>query len=311
MLSWVANLKAQLEAGTYRSKGFNRFTICERGKMRRIQSIHISERTVQKCLVRYCLRPLIMPKLIPDNCATLPGKGTEYALSRLKEHLRWWYARHGRDGCVLTMDYHNYFASIDHRILKADLKSLDMDDRLFELAAYFIDCFDGDFGLGLGSEISQVCAVYYASRIDHLAKDRLGFHCYGRYMDDSYLIADRSTCEAALEAITSMSADMGLQLNTKATRITPLNQGFRYLKKRIMITETGRIVMRLQRDNIRRERQRVVKNELMVAAGEMSRESADQSWQSWRSYATRYDARTTLATMDEHRREAVAISTRN
>ena len=130
-------------------------------------------------------------------------------------------------------------------------------------------------------------------------------------MDDSYLIADRATCESALEAITAMSAAMGLPLNTKATRITPLNQGFRYLKKRIMITETGRIVMRLQRDNIRRERQRVVKNELMVASGEMSRESADQSWQSWRSYATRYDARTTLATMDEHRREATAISTGN
>lgn len=297
MLSWVANLKAQLEAGTYRSKGFNRFTICERGKMRRIQSIHISERTVQKCLVRYCLRPLIIPKLIPDNCATLPGKGTEYALSRLKEHLRWWYARHGRDGCVLTMDYHNYFASIDHGILKADLKSLDMDDRLFELAAYFIDCFDGDFGLGLGSEISQVCAVYYASRIDHLAKDRLGFHCYGRYMDDSYLIGGRDDVSEALYLIRMESDALGLELNERATLIRPLTHGFHYLKKRVMLTESGRVVMRLERDNICRERKRIIKNEQMVADGLMTRESADQSFESWCAYASRYDAHDTAMGM--------------
>ena len=297
MLSWVANLKAQLEAGTYRSKGFNRFTICERGKMRRIQSIHISERTVQKCLVRYCLRPLIIPKLIPDNCATLPGKGTEYALSRLKEHLRWWYARHGRDGCVLTMDYHNYFASIDHRILKADLKSLDMDDRLFELTAYFIDCFDGDFGLGLGSEISQVCAVYYANRIDHLAKDRLGFHCYGRYMDDSYLIGGRDDVSEALSLIRRESDALGLELNERATLIRPLTHGFHYLKKRVMLTESGRVVMRLERDNICRERKRILRNEQMVADGLMMRESADQSFESWCAYASRYDAHDTALGM--------------
>lgn len=311
MLMWVSNLHKQLMSGKYKSRGFTRFTICERGKVRHIQSVHISERCVQKCLVRYCLRPLVIPKLISDTYATLPGKGTEAALSRLKEHLRWYYARYGREGCILTMDYHDYFASIPHDSLISMYSRLGMDERLLGIVSYFVGCFDGDFGLGLGSEISQISAVFYTNPIDHLAKDRLGIHCYGRYMDDSYLIADRSTCEAALDAITAMSADMGLQLNTKATRITPLNQGFRYLKKRIMITETGRIVMRLQRDNIRRERQRVVKNELMVAAGKMSRESADQSWQSWRSYATRYDARTTLATMDEYRREATAISTGN
>ena len=306
MLMWVSNLHRQLMSGKYRSRGFNRFTICERGKVRHIQSVHISERCVQKCLVRYCLRPLVIPKLISDTYATLPGKGTEAALSRLREHLRWYYARHGRDGCILTMDYHDYFASIPHDRLMAMYSRLDMDERLLELAGYFVGCFDGDFGLGLGSEISQISAVFYTNPIDHLAKDRLGIHCYGRYMDDSYLIADRAACEAALDAITAMSTDMGLQLNTKATRITPLTQGFRYLKKRIMLTETGRIVMRLQRDNIRRERQRVMKNELMVAAGEMPRESADQSWQSWCSYASRYDARNTLATMNQHRLEAIS-----
>ncbi|MDY5809522.1 MAG: RNA-directed DNA polymerase, partial [Coriobacteriales bacterium] len=261
-------------------------------------------RCVQKCLVQNCLRPLVIPKLISDTYATLPGKGTEAALSKLREHLRWYYARNGRDGCVLTMDYHDYFASIPHGRLMDMYSRLGMDERLLGLAGYFVGCFDGDSGLGLGSEISQISAVFYTNPIDHLAKDRLGIHCYGRYMDDSYLIADRPTCEAALAAITEMSADMGLQLNPKSTRITPLTQGFRYLKKRVMLTDTGRTVMRIQRDNIRRERQRLVRNEMMVTDGKMTRESADQSWQSWCAYASRYDAHDTLATMEAHRLNA-------
>lgn len=295
MLIWCSNLHRQLMDGTWESKGFNRFTICERGKVRRIQAVHISERVVQKCLVRNCLRPLVMPKLISHSFATLPGKGTEAALKQHKEHLRWWFAMHGRDGAVVTMDYHDYFASIDHDALKAMYAKLPMDSRLYDLTCYLVDCFDGGKGLGLGSEVSQISAVYYASPIDHIAKDRLGIHCYGRYMDDSYLIASKADAMDALVEIASAGSALGLQLNPRATQLRPLTQGWRYLKKRVSLTETGRVVMRLERGNVRRERKRLLLNAERVSAGEMTRESADASWQSWAAYAERYDAHRTLA----------------
>lgn len=206
---------------------------------------------------------------------------------------------------MLTMDYHDYFASIDHEILKSDLRALDMDDRLFSLTSYFIDCFEGGKGLGLGSEISQVCAVFYANKVDHLAKDRLGFHCYGRYMDDSYLIGNRDDVREALSLIAIQSAALGLELNAKATLVRPLTHGFHYLKKRVMLTDNGKIVMRLERDNICRERKRIIKNEQMVSEGRMTRESADQSFQSWSAYASRYDAHKTLEEMAEFRNRLI------
>ena len=50
MLYWVGRLHKELSEGRYRSFGFTNFYINERGKTRHIQSVHISERTVQKSL---------------------------------------------------------------------------------------------------------------------------------------------------------------------------------------------------------------------------------------------------------------------
>ena len=301
-LMWAADVRRQLMEGAYRSKGFTRFTIVERGKVRHIQSVHISERMVQKCLVRYCLRPLITPKLISANHATLPGHGTETALKQLKEHLRWWHARHGREGGVLVMDYRDYFGSIRHDELKEMYARLDMDGRLHELTCYFVDCFDGDRGLGLGSEISQISAVFYVNRVDHFLKDTMGFHCYARYMDDSYLIGDLDDLAIALGCVENISADLGLTLNPNATVITRLDCGsFKYLKKRVFVSETGRVVMRLDRANVTRERRRIKDNARAVAEGRMSPESEEQSWQSWQAYAAKCDAHRTVQSMAAYR----------
>lgn len=294
ILEWVANTRRQLLDGSYKSKGFNSFYIMERGKLRHIQSVHISERMVQKCLVQYCLRPLIQPRLIVDNCATLPGRGTDYAINRLKEHLSWWYLRHGRDGYIDIMDYHDYFNSILHEKLLVMYALLPMDSRLFNLVKYFIDCFDGDSGLGLGSEISQISAVFYTNEIDHMIKDKYGFHCYGRYMDDSYIIGSQDDISDVKIELKRKLADFGLKMNEKVTTTVPLTQGFHYLKKRFFISESGKIITRLERKNVKRERRRLKKNIELINSGLMGLDSEASSWESWKSYATKYNSYRTV-----------------
>jgi len=289
LLQWAANIHRQLFDGTYRSRGFNRFTICERGKVRHIQAIHISERMVQKCLVRNCLRPLILPKLISDTYATLPGKGTEAAIERLCGHLRRHYRMYGAKGYVVVMDYHDFFSSIEHNRLKAMYRRLRMDDRLLGLCDYFVDQFPGESGLGLGSEISQVSAVYYLSPIDHWAKDRMRA-CYGRYMDDSYAVFP--TLEEAREFLVGMrevSEAMGLQLN-ESTHIAPISQGFNYLKRRVHIANGGRVYLRPTRKNVTRALRRTRRNGRLLKGGAMSVESEAASSQSTMAYYDTMDA---------------------
>lgn len=290
-MQWVSKLYEQIHSGTFRSKGFQEFWLKERGKDRFIQSVHVTERCVQKCLTEYCLKPVIVPRLIYDNGASLQGKGTDFSLKRLRRHLTEHYRRHQDTGGILLMDYKDYFNSIPHEPLIRMLRAVISDDRLFDLTKYFIKRF-GDKGLGLGSEISQICAVYYPNSIDHYIKEHLHIKGYGRYMDDAYLIhEDIDYLRYCLTVIKDQAGLLGLTLNPK-TQIVHLDHGFTFLKRRFSYSDTGGIVTRLRRENITKRRKTLRKQK---------RKSIDirQSYASWRGYANKWDSKRTIYHMDK------------
>lgn len=300
-LRWAANVRNEVLSETYKTKGFRRFDIVERGKLRHIQSVHISERVVQKLLCNYALKPTIYPTLIYDNSASQEGKGTEFALKRLKEHLRWHLARYGKTGVIITMDYHDFFGSIPHADVIRVMTDGLFDYRISNYVADFINAFDGDCGLGLGSETSQIGAISYPSPVDKLAKEKLGLHCYGRYMDDSYLIhPDRDYGVYCYKEIEKALASSGIQMNKKKTLIHNMEtDDFVFLKKRVHITDQGRIIMRLTRDNYREEKQRILYLREEYDAGRIPINSIKQSYNSWRGYAKKYDNYRTVGKMDK------------
>lgn len=300
-LRWAANIEKQVASGTYKSMGFKRFDIVERGKLRHIQSVHISERTVQKLLCDYALRPTVYPRLIYDNSASQEGKGTEFALKRLKEHLRWYYARYGKTGVVITMDYHDFFGSISHAGAIRKLTWNIEDERVNQYIRDFINAFDGDYGLGLGSETSQIGAIYYPDKVDRLVKEQYQIHCYARYMDDSYIIhPDRECACRCLEDICDLADALKIQMNRRKTAIHNLEtDDFVFLKKRVRLTDTGKVVMRLTRENIQEEEQRILYMVAEYKAGRMTKESLKQSYLSWRGYAKKYDSFHAVGNMDK------------
>lgn len=96
-----------------------------------------------------------------------------------------------------------------------------------------------------------------------------------------------------------MCNDLKLEVNPKRTKITPFKNGsFEYLKKRIMITKSGKVVMRLTRKNITKRRKRMQKQKALLDAGEISYHSIKQSYQAWRAYADRYNSHETIKGMD-------------
>ena len=95
-LMWVASLKQRLDTGTYKAKRYNEFKIHERGKLRVIHSVHISDRVVQKAFNEKVLKPKTYPSLINRTCASQPGKGPTAQLDGIKEDLRRHYRKHGR-----------------------------------------------------------------------------------------------------------------------------------------------------------------------------------------------------------------------
>lgn len=238
-------------------KGFICFDLFERGKLRHIKSVHIEERVIQKSLCKNVLTPLLKNYLIYDNGACIKGKGTNFALKRCMKHLTEFSHKNGNNGYVLVFDFKSFFESINiNKLLNMILKYLN-DKYVIELTTNFLEAF-GEYGLGLGSEICQISAVYYPSKIDHLIKDKFGFKYYGRYMDDAYIICnDKEKLKWLLIEIEKVCYELELKLSKNKTHIIKLSRGFTFLKTRFIITETSKILKLVWKKTIIREKRKI------------------------------------------------------
>lgn len=299
----VAETKRKLLAGEDVRRGFVEFDVNERGKMRHIKSVHISERIVQKCLCEEVLAPILERPLIYDNGASIKGKGTQFALNRLTAHLRRYYRANGNsnEGYALLIDFRKFFDSISHRALAGQLAKHIRDRQVRNLLWRFIQSFGPEKSLGLGSEISQICAVFFPNKIDHFIKEKLRIKYYGRYMDDLYLIHhDKEYLKNCLRQIEALCATLNITLHERKTRIVKLTQGVNFLKGRYCLTDTGKIMRLPCRGSTVRMRRKLKKYRGLCEQGKMTAADIRTSYQSWRGcFKKRFDAYYKIKRMDK------------
>lgn len=245
----VAKLHRELMADTFKHKGFHTFTLVERGKVRHIRSVHITERVVQKCLCDYCIVPIYSASFVYDNSASLKKRGMDFALRRTVCHLQRHYRKYGWTGGILVYDFRSFFDSIPHAPLFAESARKLHDPRIKRLADSFIQDF-GNVGLGLGSQVSQINALMLPSPLDHYCKDWLGIDGYSRYMDDGHLIHhDLEYLESCKEQLETTCAKLGLTLNSKKTKVISLEKGFKFLKTKFILTDSGEVILKMNRES--------------------------------------------------------------
>ena len=296
----VWNTYEQLQSGKYKTKGFYEFDVVERGKTRHIKSVTIGERVVQRCLCDYALVPMVGRTFVYDNGASMANKGYTFAINRICQHLREHYRRYGNDGYILLFDFSKFFDRVSHRLIKGILHREFTDQRLLGIMEHFIDAFGGEVGMGLGSQISQVLALASANRLDHYIKERAKIRGYGRYMDDGFLIHhSKEHLQKCLQAIKILCKRLGITLNEKKTQIVKLSHGFTWLKVRFFLLPSGRIVRKIYRRSVVKERHKIKKFQNLIAAGKMTMMDAYTSWQCWRAYALNFDAWHTIKNMEK------------
>lgn len=262
----IAKIHRELENDTFKHRGFHSFTITERGKKRHIRSVHITERTVQKCLCDYCLVPIYSASFIYGNSASLKHRGMDFALRRMICQLERHFRKYGLEGGILLYDFHSFFDLAPHEPLFREAERRLHDVRVRRLANSFITDF-GSVGLGLGSQVSQANALMLPNPVDHYFKEICRIKGYSRYMDDGSAIHHDIDylylCKDGLEIICEKC---GLELNRKKTLIVPLRDYYRWLKTKFIVTPSGKVVLKMNKESTK-----IVQRKLRSFKGKLDR----------------------------------------
>jgi retron-type reverse transcriptase len=240
---------------------------------------------------------LLSRPIIHDNGASIKGKGLQFAIKRLITHLSRFYREHqSNNGYALIVDFKGFFDNIDYAVLFQLLDSQIHDSRVRELTRRFIAVFGDGKSLGLGSQVSQIAAVFYPNHLDHYIKEILRIKYYGRYMDDLYLIhRDRSYLEWIKEVCTRLK----ITINEKKTKIVQLNKGMLFLKGKYSLLENGKVLRLPCKMSALRMRRKLRKFKVLLNEGRMSFEDMRTAYQSWRgTFLKRFEAYHTVGRVD-------------
>ena len=283
------------------------FTIHE-PKTREIVSTQFEDRVFQTSLNDNYLYETMTNSFILDNHACQVGKGTDLARERLKLHMQRYFRKYGTDGFVLTCDFKNYFGSTRHDIAKETVrKSVDVEWVLMH-TDMIIDSFnhgeDPETGMGLGSPITQITQLALPDELDHFIKEVLGIKHYIRYMDDFMLIHhDKEYLKYCLEEIRKFIKPLEISLNTKKTQIYKLKQGIKFLGFKFKLTETGKVLMILSKDNIKISKRKIRKHRDLLDKGEMTEKQIQQSFEGWKAHAEKGNNYHVVKDMEEFYRK--------
>lgn len=295
------HLHQELINRTYKQGGLLRFNLTERGKTRQILAAHVRDRVVQRSLCDNLLTPTLLKKCIYDNSASVKNKGVLFARNRIKCHLEKYWRKCGEKGYILLIDFHNFFGSIPQDLVLRRVYSLIEDKTTEWLTALIVKSYGNKgIGIGIGSHVSQILGVYYLTDVDNLCKITYSCKYYGRYMDDIYIICrNKIILEQMLSSIIQTIQKLGLSINYKKTKISKLSDGFIFLKHKYHYTPTGKVVGRLSRDTITRERQKLVSYSRLVNKKVLTFIDIMNFYKSWRNNNLDLNSHKTIQSMDK------------
>lgn len=210
----LAKMRQEIIEGQVSVGNYTYFQIRD-PKPRTICAASFYERVLHHAIMNIC-HPYFERGLIYDTYATRPGKGIYSALARVeKSMVKFKY--------VAKLDVRKYFDSVQHSVLKAELRRIFKDNRLLNIFDSIIDSYSVSEGCGLpiGNLTSQYFANLYLSRIDHQIKEQLKVKAYARYMDDMLLFCDsKSELQDIVKTVETLVAQRGLKLKTPLVKPT-------------------------------------------------------------------------------------------
>lgn len=296
-LTKAETLRRDIIKGRYRLRPGTKVQIY-RPKRREAIAPWFRDRVWQRSMCNNGVYDDLTHGLTYDNVACQKNKGTDLAIRRIVKMLHRIYQQDGSNaGFGEHLDIKRYFPSTPQELIVRMDKQKISEDRflpyLEEITRSMADERPADIiaadpfgkrGTGLGSQINQLHQIALLSDVDHELK------CFCRnsmrYNDDFLILdKDRAVCEKARETATSMLWDKGLTCVDKSG-VFRLKDGFYFLRKRFILTETGKVIIRLHPSVPKNERHTLAGMKKALDRREITMEDVRLHYQAFISQAT-------------------------
>lgn len=179
----LQRLHDDLQSGNFKTSEY-KIGIIHEPKERLIYKLpYYPDRIVHHAIMNI-LEPIWVGSMTADTYANIKGRGIHKCFSNLLKVLR--NDPEGTRYC-LKLDIRKYFPSIDHELLKKEIRRKIKDLRLLELLDEIIDSSDG---LPIGNYLSQFLSNLFLTPLDHKLKEVYKVKYYFRYVDDMVFLSD-------------------------------------------------------------------------------------------------------------------------
>jgi len=336
LLSEVTSLLHDVRTEEYKPHKGKSFVLNEQGRLRLIRALEPRDMILEHALCDNILNPTLQPYIIHDNGASMVGKGISFTRRRFEQHLHKFYRQYGRDGYILKIDFRKFFDNINHdallkefaehipqetiELLKIILQNNAVDvtgfedkytmDNIYNALEHYMagGKLEGKTilhkSLAIGAPISQIAGIYLPHRIDSWCKTVKGCKFYHAYMDDRIIIHhNKQFLRQILAEITQIAETVGIHINSRKTQIIKLTRPFVFLKTRYFLTDTGKLIKKIPKDVVKRQRRKMRKLARLAREGTISLKDFQTQYKSWRGDKQRYHAYHTLRRLDSEERK--------
>ena len=178
----IETLHNMLVSHTYKTSAYKTFKIHE-PKEREVYCLPYFPDRITHHAIMNVLEPIFVASFTADTYSCIKGKGIHAAVYALRRALK---DVPGTQYC-LKLDIRKFYPSIDHVILKQQLRRKFKDEELLSLLSGIID---SAAGLPIGNYLSQYFSNFYLTPFDHWLKQDKRVKYYFRYADDIVILSD-------------------------------------------------------------------------------------------------------------------------